>query len=129
VLRIGATRPLALDVRFIAATHRDLQAEVDTGRFPSRPAVPDRRLPVAAEAIRGSVPRSGRRYAISRQGLHASRRRFERALALYEAAKNELTMATRPIRMIAGSCNRPLAMPTHLRLVAIVPVPAPSPLP
>jgi len=33
VTRIGATRPIAIDARFIAATNRDLPAEVETGRF------------------------------------------------------------------------------------------------
>jgi len=33
VQRIGALTPKAIDVRFIAATHRDLEAEVAAGRF------------------------------------------------------------------------------------------------
>jgi two-component system, NtrC family, response regulator AtoC len=33
VLPVGATAPRAVDVRFIAATHRDLEQEVATGRF------------------------------------------------------------------------------------------------
>jgi transcriptional regulator with PAS, ATPase and Fis domain len=33
VLRVGATTPRAVDVRFIAATNRELVPEVDTGRF------------------------------------------------------------------------------------------------
>jgi len=33
VLRLGSVRPLALDVRFVAATNRDLMAEVEAGRF------------------------------------------------------------------------------------------------
>jgi len=33
VMRVGARAPLAIDVRFIAATNRDLRAEVAGGRF------------------------------------------------------------------------------------------------
>ena len=33
VLRLGSTRPIAVDVRFISATNRDLPAEVATGAF------------------------------------------------------------------------------------------------
>jgi two-component system, NtrC family, response regulator AtoC len=33
VIRIGSARPIAIDVRFVAATHRELAAEVAAGRF------------------------------------------------------------------------------------------------
>jgi two-component system response regulator AtoC len=33
VTRLGSTRPIEIDIRFIAATNRDLQAEVEAGRF------------------------------------------------------------------------------------------------
>jgi transcriptional regulator with GAF, ATPase, and Fis domain len=33
VKRVGATRPLTVDVRIVAATHRDLRAQVRAGRF------------------------------------------------------------------------------------------------
>ena len=33
ILRLGSTRPISIDVRFIAATNRDLPSEVEAGRF------------------------------------------------------------------------------------------------
>jgi two-component system response regulator AtoC len=33
LLRLGAVKPRAVDVRFVAATHRDLEADVASGRF------------------------------------------------------------------------------------------------
>jgi DNA-binding NtrC family response regulator len=33
VMRVGALRPKPIDVRFIAATHRDLEAQIDAGLF------------------------------------------------------------------------------------------------
>src|SRR5262249_18381603 len=33
VMRVGSLRPITIDVRFIAATSRDLAADVKTGRF------------------------------------------------------------------------------------------------
>jgi DNA-binding NtrC family response regulator len=33
IVRVGATRPTPIEVRFIAATHRDLATEVAAGRF------------------------------------------------------------------------------------------------
>jgi transcriptional regulator with AAA-type ATPase domain len=33
VLPAGATRPIAVDLRIVSTTHRDLEAEVDAGRF------------------------------------------------------------------------------------------------
>jgi len=35
ITRVGAVKPIALDVRFVAATNRDLALEVDLGRFRS----------------------------------------------------------------------------------------------
>ncbi len=35
ITRVGAVKPIALDVRFVSATNRDLASEVDSGRFRS----------------------------------------------------------------------------------------------
>jgi two-component system response regulator PilR (NtrC family) len=33
IYRVGSTKPISVDVRFLFATHKDLRAEVETGRF------------------------------------------------------------------------------------------------
>jgi DNA-binding NtrC family response regulator len=33
LLRVGATHPISVDIRIVAATHKDLKAEVEAGRF------------------------------------------------------------------------------------------------
>jgi transcriptional regulator with GAF, ATPase, and Fis domain len=64
VLRLGATRPVSIDARFVAATNRDLPAEVAAGRFRSDlffrldgvtlhiPPLRDRRSMIAPLALR-----------------------------------------------------------------------------
>jgi DNA-binding NtrC family response regulator len=72
--RVGATRPQAVDVRVVAATNRDLEAEVAAGRFrddlfwrlnvltirvpPLRERAAD--IPALAEYFLGQVPAAGR---------------------------------------------------------------------
>ena len=59
---LGADRPIAIDVRFVAATNRDLEAEVGSGRFRADLYFPSQRLPAvdsaAARARRGHRARS-----------------------------------------------------------------------
>jgi two-component system response regulator FlrC len=71
VLPLGATQPVPVDVRLIAATHRDLAAEADAGRFradlywrlavfplalPALAARPADILPLAAALLRTLAP-------------------------------------------------------------------------
>ncbi len=75
IRRVGDTHPVAIDVRVIAATHRDLKAEVQAGRFredlfyrlhvlPLRmPALRERRedIPLLAAHFLGKHARAARR--------------------------------------------------------------------
>ena len=50
--RVGGHQPIHVDVRMVAATHRDLPSMVKHGRVPRRPVVSDRRVshpPAAAQ--------------------------------------------------------------------------------
>jgi transcriptional regulator with PAS, ATPase and Fis domain len=72
ITRIGAVKPIALDVRFVAATNRDLATEVATGRFrsdlffrldgatlviPPLREHPERIVPLARQFIAGAAKR------------------------------------------------------------------------
>jgi DNA-binding NtrC family response regulator len=75
VMRLGATKPVAIDARFVAATNRDLAADVADGRFRSDlffrldgvtlhiPPLRDRRsliAPLALRFLREAAARLGR---------------------------------------------------------------------
>ncbi len=72
VTSIGADRSVDIDVRFIATTNKDLQAEVERGDIPSRPLLPA----VGHADPRSPAPRAARRHrdpgrALSRAGQPA----------------------------------------------------------
>ena len=80
--RVGGHRPIPVDVRIVAATHRDLQALDRGGTLPRGPLVPDRGLPdpsAAAARSRGGHPRA-------REPLRAARRDALRHAAAHPVA-------------------------------------------
>jgi DNA-binding NtrC family response regulator len=125
VRRLGSTQPRRFDVRFVAASNRDLEQEVAGGRFrddlywrlhvlhvhvpPLRDRVPD--IPLLAEHFLGGRP-------IAREAMHALasypwpgnvrelRNALERATALARAG--EITAEDLPprIRAAAGTVDR-----------------------
>ena len=125
VLPVGATEPRPLDVRFIAATHRDLAADVKAGRFredlfyrlaavtvrlPPLRERPDDVLPLAEHFIRVA----SEQLASPPPELHESARR---ALASHPFPGNvrELRNAVERAVLLCG--NGPLRA-EHLELVA-----------
>ena len=82
IRRIGSATPRAIDVRFIAATNKDLQAEVDAGRFRrdlffrlagatfTIPPLRDRRdevLPLGEQFVASAAGPLGRAFALSEE--------------------------------------------------------------
>ena len=80
--RVGGQRTLHVDVRIVAATHRDLRAMVAQGTLPRGSLVPDRGLPdrsaAAARAPRGHSGARRPLRAAARRRASARRRGFRR---------------------------------------------------
>ena len=66
--RVGSSRTKTVDVRVIAATHRDLEAAVAARHLPRRPVLPVECLPDPA-AVAARTPR---RHSAARLVLHQS---------------------------------------------------------
>ena len=86
VLRVGGSQPRPIDVRVIAATNRDLVAEVEAGRFredlffrlnvvpvklPPLRARPKDVLPLAQRFLERYLARDGRRLSLSEEAVQA----------------------------------------------------------
>jgi DNA-binding NtrC family response regulator len=93
VLRLGATRPIPIDVRFIAATNRELPAEVAAGRF-------RRDLFFRLDGVTLVVPPLRERThmigALALDFLDAAGKRIGRATRLSTAALGELEQHSWP---------------------------------
>jgi two-component system response regulator AtoC len=76
VLRLGARTPRPVDARFIAATNRDLEAEVGAGRFRQDLLYRLNSLSLTIPPLR---ERSGELESLARSFVHAACRQLERA--------------------------------------------------
>ena len=66
-LPVGASQPIHVDVRVIAATNKDLEEEIATRQLPRRPLLPPQRHPV----LRPAAARPQGRHPAARQGISA----------------------------------------------------------
>ena len=74
VIPVGATEPIPIDTRLIAATNRDLEEEICARQFPQRPVL-------SAERHRDPPPaaaRAARRHSAARRVVPAARSRVAR---------------------------------------------------
>jgi two-component system response regulator FlrC len=104
--RVGGTRPIEVDVRWIAATNRDLRAQIDTGAFREdlyhRLAVFPVRLPALRERPRDIVPLA--QVLLAR--IAASFGRPPLSLSSTAIAKLEAAMWPGNIRELANALER-----------------------
>ncbi|HEX3478766.1 MAG TPA: sigma 54-interacting transcriptional regulator [Kofleriaceae bacterium] len=139
VMRVGALRPKPIDVRFISATHRDLEAQIDAGLFREDlyfrlngvaleiPPLRERRDEIDALAARFAavVARSLGRSAPELSSAALDRLRahvwpgnirelrncIERAVLLGDAARIEADHVAIGMRRARGSTPPPIAAP------------------
>ena len=91
ITRVGSERAIAVDVRVLAATNKDLESEVDEGRLPRGPLLPAQRRP---------DPQPGA--ARARRGHPAARAGVPRASSAARTAAREKPIDPRG----ASSCSR-----------------------
>ena len=100
VTPVGDERPRRVDVRVIAATNRELAAEVKDGRFRAGSLLPDRRLPDTAPPVAGAPRgRAGARGALPHGGGGAPR----------QAGGRHRPRGARPPRGVRVAGERPRA--------------------
>ena len=121
LIRVGGTQPVAVDIRIVAATNKDLDREVETGRFRKdllyRLNVVSLRLPPLAER-RDDIPLLAhhflRRYAeAQKKAIEGISDETMEILVHYEYPGNIRELENLMERAVA-LCNDPVILPKHL---------------
>jgi DNA-binding NtrC family response regulator len=153
VMRVGSVRPRPIDVRFIAATNRDLEAEIEAGRFRRDLYFRLNGFSIEIPPLRertGEIAKLAR--AFVEQACHRSHRTtvpaltpellsvlerhrwpgnirelrniMERAVLL--TSGDRITLESLPVQMMGRSSERPRAMPSPDRKAPPMATMAPS---
>jgi two-component system response regulator HydG len=136
VRRVGATRSIAMDVRVIAATHKDLEALVETGAFRAdlyyRLKVFSLRLPALRDRKDDIVPLARHFLGLERDPARALRPETEAVLQEYRWPGNirELSNAMRYASALAdGNEIEPRHLPDDIVRARPTLTPLPGSLP
>ena len=102
--RLGSPTSIDVNVRIVAATHRDLEQRIADGTVPRRPVLPAERLPDS----RAAAPRARRRHspagvALRRAVLEAARQTDRR----HSGREHGETAAGTPGRATSANCEMP----------------------
>ncbi len=111
-LRVGGEKSIHVDARLVAATHRDIEAEVAAGRFLQPLFLSAQRLhhtrsPLAREN-RGHPHPGQRNHGATRSGCVASRHSRDRTICSGVADHIPLAGKREGIAQCAGACLHPL---------------------
>jgi two-component system response regulator HydG len=135
VRRVGATRSIAMDVRVIAATHKDLEALVETGAFRAdlyyRLKVFSLRLPALRDRKEDIVPLARHFLSLERDRARALRPATEELLRAYRWPGNirELSNAMRYASVLSeGNEIEPRHLPDEIVRTRATPTPLPGSL-